>query len=63
MRAISNFTTDASPRGPVSIDPATRDIVQNVYIREVRMVGDEPANVEIETISAVKDPWKALNPA
>jgi len=63
MRAISNFSTDASPRGPVSIDPATRDIVQNVYIREVRMLGNEPANVEIETIPAVRDPWKALNPA
>ncbi len=63
MRAISNFRTDDSPRGPVSIDPATRDIVQNIYIREVRMVGDEPGNVEIETIPGVRDPWKAANPA
>jgi branched-chain amino acid transport system substrate-binding protein len=63
MRAIAGFTTDASPRGPISIDPGTRDIVQNVYIREVRMVGGEPANVEFETIPAVKDPWKAMNPA
>lgn len=63
MRAISAFKSDASPRGPISIDPATRDIVQNIYIREVRMVGDEPGNVEFETIPDVKDPWKALNPA
>lgn len=62
MHAISTFATDASPRGPISIDPATRDIVQNVYIREVRMVDGEPANVEFETIPAVKDPWKTLNP-
>ena len=63
MHAIATFATDASPRGPISIDPATRDIVQNVYIREVRMVDGEPANVEFETIPAVKDPWKAMNPA
>ena len=63
MRAISTFKTDASPRGPISIDPETRDIVQNIYIREVKMVGDEPGNVEFETIPNVKDPWKAANPA
>jgi branched-chain amino acid transport system substrate-binding protein len=63
MRAISGFKANDSPRGPVSIDPATRDIVQNIYIREVRMVGDEPGNVEIETIPGIHDPWKAANPA
>ena len=63
MRALSAFATDASPRGPVAIDPATRDIVQNIYIREVRMVGDEPGNVEFETVPNVKDPWKSFNPA
>ena len=48
-----------SPRGPISIDPETRDIVQNEYPREVRKVGGQPANVEIETVgTAVKDPWK-----
>ncbi len=63
MHAISTFKTDASPRGPISIDPETRDIVQNIYIREVKMVGGEPGNVEFETIPNVKDPWKASNPA
>lgn len=63
MRAIAGFATEGSPRGPISLDPATRDIVQNVYIREVRMVGDEPGNVEFATIPAVRDPWKAMNPA
>jgi branched-chain amino acid transport system substrate-binding protein len=48
-----------SPRGPVSIDPATRDIVQNVYIRKVERVGDELYNVEFDTFEAVKDPIKA----
>ena len=45
-----------SPRGPISIDPATRDIVQNVYIRRVEKVGKDIVNVEFETIPNVKDP-------
>lgn len=45
-----------SPRGPISIDPETRDIVQNVYIREVQEVGGKLQNVIIDTIENVKDP-------
>jgi branched-chain amino acid transport system substrate-binding protein len=48
-----------SPRGPIEIDPQTRDIVQNVYLRRVEKVDGEFYNVEIETISALKDPIKA----
>jgi branched-chain amino acid transport system substrate-binding protein len=47
-----------SPRGPISIDPETRDIVQNVYIRKVEKVGGELYNVEFETFNAVKDSGK-----
>jgi branched-chain amino acid transport system substrate-binding protein len=47
-----------SPRGPISIDPDTRDIVQNVYIRRVERVGGELYNVEFATVEAVKDPLK-----
>ena len=50
--------TWASPRGPVSIDPATRDIVQNVYIRKVERVDGVLQNVEFDTVPAVKDPGK-----
>jgi branched-chain amino acid transport system substrate-binding protein len=50
-----------SPRGPISIDPETRDIVQNEYLREVRKVNGRLANVELETVAtALKDPWKEL---
>ncbi len=63
MEALRRFKDDASPRGPMSIDPDTRDIVQNEYIREVRMVDGQPWNVEFDTIPAVKDPWKTFNPA
>ena len=51
-----------SPRGPIEIDPATRDIVQNIYIRRVEKVDGKLADVEIQTIPMVKDPWKELNP-
>lgn len=48
-----------SPRGPISIDPDTRDIIQNIYIRKVDKVGGELYNVEFATIPNVKDPVKA----
>jgi branched-chain amino acid transport system substrate-binding protein len=48
-----------SPRGPILIDPETRDIVQTVYIRKVAKVGDRLVNVEIAAIPNVKDPYKA----
>jgi len=48
-----------SPRGPISIDPETRDIVQNVYIRRVEKVDGRLLNVEIAVIPNVKDPYKA----
>jgi branched-chain amino acid transport system substrate-binding protein len=45
-----------SPRGPIAIDPETRDIVQNVYIRKTQKVGDSIVNVDIDTVVNVKDP-------
>lgn len=47
-----------SPRGPISIDPETRDIVQNVYVRRLEKVGGRLENVEIYTARNVKDPGK-----
>jgi branched-chain amino acid transport system substrate-binding protein len=48
-----------SPRGPISIDPRTRDIIQNVYIRRVERVNGELFNVEFHTIPNVRDPSKS----
>jgi branched-chain amino acid transport system substrate-binding protein len=45
-----------SPRGPISIDPETRDIVQNIYIRKVEKKDGEPYAIEFATFEAVKDP-------
>jgi branched-chain amino acid transport system substrate-binding protein len=47
-----------SPRGPVSIDPQTRDIVQTIYIRKVTRVGSKLQNVEFDQVPAFKDPGK-----
>ena len=48
-----------SPRGPISIDPETRDIIQTVYVRKVEKVGGHLVNVDIDSIPNVKDPVKA----
>jgi branched-chain amino acid transport system substrate-binding protein len=49
-----------SPRGPISIDPETRDIIQDIYVREVKRGADgELYNVEFATFENVKDPVKA----
>jgi branched-chain amino acid transport system substrate-binding protein len=48
-----------SPRGPISIDPETRDIVQTVYIQKVEKVGGKLVNVVVDKIPNVKDPFKA----
>lgn len=48
-----------SPRGPISIDPDTRDIIQNIYVRKVDKQNGELYNVEFATIPNVKDPVKA----
>jgi branched-chain amino acid transport system substrate-binding protein len=47
-----------SPRGPISIDPATRDIVSNIYIRKVEKLNGQLWNTEFETYPNVKDPMK-----
>jgi branched-chain amino acid transport system substrate-binding protein len=47
-----------SPRGPISIDPETRDVINTVYIRRVEKVGGNLVNVEIEKFENVKDPVK-----
>ncbi|HLS51782.1 MAG TPA: ABC transporter substrate-binding protein [Burkholderiaceae bacterium] len=47
-----------SPRGPVSIDPETRDIIQDIYIREVQRVDGRLINAEFDKVEQVKDPGK-----
>jgi branched-chain amino acid transport system substrate-binding protein len=48
-----------SVRGPVTIDPETRDIIQDIYVRKVEKVGGELYNQEFDKIPQVKDPVKA----
>jgi branched-chain amino acid transport system substrate-binding protein len=51
LQVLSNMKWD-SPRGPISIDPASRDIVQNMYIREVKRVNGKLVN---QPIGVLKD--------
>ncbi|HZT51614.1 MAG TPA: ABC transporter substrate-binding protein [Stellaceae bacterium] len=62
MAFFSHYKDAASPRGPWEIDPATRDIIENIYIRRVETVDGQLANVEFQTIPQIKDPWKEMNP-
>jgi branched-chain amino acid transport system substrate-binding protein len=48
-----------SPRGPISIDPDTREIVQNIYVGKVEKVNGQLYTVQFQTFPAVKDPLKA----
>ncbi|SEB03914.1 ABC transporter substrate-binding protein [Variovorax sp. YR216] len=57
MQALKGLSFE-SPRGPIEIDAATRDIVQTVYIRKVEKVGGKLVNVEFDKFDRVKDPAK-----
>src|SRR5437660_1800739 len=58
MAFLSHWKDPDSPRGPIMIDPETRDIVQNVYIRRVEKKDGRLVNGEIPTIPMVKDPCR-----
>jgi branched-chain amino acid transport system substrate-binding protein len=62
MAILKGWQKPDSPRGPISIDPDTRDVIQNIYMRRTEMKEGRLANVEFQTIPNVKDPWKSLNP-
>lgn len=62
QRLLAAWSNPGSPRGPMRIDPETRDVVHNIYIRRVERVDGELRNVEFATIPDVKDPWKELHP-
>jgi branched-chain amino acid transport system substrate-binding protein len=62
LKQLSNWKGTSSPRGDVSIDPQTRDIVQPIRMNKVEMVNGKPGNVTFEEEPAQKDPWKTFNP-
>ena len=45
-----------SPRGPIAIDPQTRDIVENFYLRRIEKRDGKLINIEFATIPMVRDP-------
>ena len=58
MKAMKGMSWE-SPRGPMSIDPQSGDVVHNIYIRKVERVNGELYNVEFATFEAVKNPQVA----
>jgi branched-chain amino acid transport system substrate-binding protein len=62
VKYLSNWKGTSSPRGNVSIDPETRDVIQPVQMNKVELVGGRPANVTFEETAPAKDPWKKFNP-
>jgi len=54
--------TIASPRGSITIDPKTRDVIQNIYVQKVEKKDGKLVNVPFDVIKDVKDPWKEANP-
>jgi branched-chain amino acid transport system substrate-binding protein len=58
LAAMKGMTWE-SPRGPISIDPESRDIVQDIYIRKVEKVNGDLYNIEFAKFDAVRDPMKA----
>jgi branched-chain amino acid transport system substrate-binding protein len=58
MEVLKGMKID-SPRGPITIDPATRDVVQTIYVRRVEKMKDGKLyNVEFDHADNVKDPAK-----
>jgi branched-chain amino acid transport system substrate-binding protein len=58
MEVLKGMKID-SPRGPIMIDPATRDVVQTIYVRRVERLKDGKLyNVEFDHVDNVKDPAK-----
>jgi branched-chain amino acid transport system substrate-binding protein len=58
MNAVKGYTNNSSPRGVVKIDPETRDIVQNIYIRRIDKKNGEYVTTEVARHENVKDPAK-----
>ncbi len=57
MEVLKGLKID-SPRGPIAIDPETRDIIQTIYIRRVERRGNDFFNIEFARVPNVKDPGK-----
>ncbi|HUB95976.1 MAG TPA: ABC transporter substrate-binding protein [Stellaceae bacterium] len=62
MMAAAKGYSFESPRGPVTIDPKTREAIQNFYVTKVEMVDGVMANKPIATYPNVKDPWHEMHP-
>jgi branched-chain amino acid transport system substrate-binding protein len=58
LAVVKGWKYDKSPRGPMMVDPTTRDVVNNQYVRRIDKKDGKLVNTEIDTIPMVKDPWR-----
>jgi branched-chain amino acid transport system substrate-binding protein len=57
IEAAKGYTYE-SPRGTILIDPETRDVVHDIYVRRVEKVNGKLVNREFDVFKMVKDPGK-----
>ena len=55
-KAVANVKLATTPRGPISFDPETNNVIQNIFIREVRKQGSETHNYVLAKYENVRDP-------
>lgn len=60
MAAIKGYSWN-SPRGPVKVDPDTRELIQSDYITRVEKVNGQLSNVVLKTYPNINDPWHELH--
>lgn len=63
MIAAAKGYSFVSPRGPVTIDPKTRESIQTFYVTKVEKEDGIMVNKPIATYQNVNDPWHAMHPA
>ena len=61
MNAVKGYSWN-SPSGPKKIDPDTREMIHNMYIRQVQKIGGKLQNVVVKTYAAVGNPWAEAHP-
>ena len=59
---LRHYADEHSIRGPLHIDPQSRDVVQNVYMRRLQRTDGKLENHEFQTVSQVGDPGHPVKP-
>jgi branched-chain amino acid transport system substrate-binding protein len=63
MQILAHWKSDESPRGPIMIDPATRDIIEDIYIRRTEIQNGKLANIDFDTDTRGQGPVEGAQSA